>query len=128
MEEVVTIEELRVGNMVSFTDFPVLNNPIVLNRSHLYNERFVESFCKPIPLTEEWLIKFGLKSNFKGHYFLEVGCMFIFVSFNRVGDIDSGIGIEYDEDFECSKHVEIKHVHQLQNLHFALTGVELEIK
>ena len=69
------------------------------------------SECKPIPLTDEWLDKFGFDGWDKGVYtmilsngnFMKIGC-------------EEAVGKN------------IKHVHQLQNLYFALTGEELIIK
>lgn len=69
---------------------------------------------KPIPLTEEWLLKFGF-NKFKGN---NTDCFL--------------------DDFETSCNMElffwkgtqiknIKYVHQLQNLYFALTGEELTL-
>ena len=70
---------------------------------------------KPIPLTEEWLLKFGFET--KDKVFWDVGNF-------RVGQ-DRWGGYDY-----VSRRVDIdlKYVHQLQNLYFALTGEELTIK
>jgi hypothetical protein len=71
----------------------------------------------PIPLTEEWLLKFGFYKNIdtelfeKGGFQIEISvlkCLFYLPEF---GDW----------------HKEIEYVHQLQNLWFALTGEELTI-
>ena len=117
MEEL-KIKDLRVGNMVSFTDFPALNNTIVLNRSHLYNERFVESFCKPIPLNEEWLVKFGFTQ--QGRFFNKEAKHNLFVWYENHIGIKGMLGV-----VKPSKCI---YVHQLQNLYFALTQKELTIK
>jgi hypothetical protein len=69
---------------------------------------------KPIELTYQWLDKFGFE--FKdagdfGHYY-------------SLEDFD--LNQDYQPiDFDC---IEIKYVHQLQNVYFSLTGKELEIK
>ena len=71
---------------------------------------------EPIPLTEEWLFKL----NFINDRVLE---------FYRNDITDSTIIIDYN--FICLlgySHVKLKYVHQLQNLFFALTGEELELK
>ena len=66
-----------------------------------------------IPLTDEWLVKFGFEeSEFvfsKNMYFIK------------------GMQIwKCNDMFLCDKNgIYIKHVHQLQNLYFALTGKEL---
>ncbi len=71
---------------------------------------------KPIPLTEEWLVKFGFVSNPYQDIYAKVSDTISFVI-----DVDKTRG--YLELY--SKGVDLKHVHQLQNLYFALTGEEL---
>ncbi len=75
------------------------------------------SSFEPIPLTSEWLEKFGFdESN-------EIK----FSEDSRIcWDEINGIHIFILDQFQYIKH--IKHVHQLQNLYFALTGNELETK
>ncbi len=71
----------------------------------------VESFlCKPIPLTEEWLLKLGAKKDKidNTYYLSELEIML--PNFFR---------------YKTSMIRRIEHVHQLQNLYFALTGEEL---
>ena len=82
--------------------------------------------CNPIPLTPEWLERFGFITKIKGddfhdkalwkhpstdYLYCESGC---FVD-------NSGYYGDYCDIGD------IKHVHQLQNLYFALTGEELAI-
>ena len=69
-------------------------------------------YITPIPLTEEWLLKFGFKQNKKYKYW-EFGKFIIDQNFTLC-DIDIKVTIKY--------------LHQLQNLYFALTEKELEIK
>jgi hypothetical protein len=105
--------ELRIGNWVeTFEGVIQIQNGWEIDEG---NE------CQPIQLTEEWLLKFG---------------------FNKVSDIwefwkNSGWDLRQHklenkwwlfyigQDLDC---VRIDYVHQLQNLYFALTGEELEIK
>lgn len=73
----------------------------------------------PIPLTEEWLLKFGFKQT-NGAFF----------ELNGIGFI---AGFSITDEFVLSgtfgpRHIHIYYVHQLQNLYFALTGEELKIK
>ena len=69
----------------------------------------------PIPLTEEWLVKFGYKYKSYG-YGEEEWKQWSFKGYSLNG-------------FTCNTSgVNIKYVHQLQNLYFALTGEELTIK
>lgn len=68
----------------------------------------------PIPLTEEWLLKFGFKERknsipyryYKNRHSIEL--------FSNYARMNYSIGFKY--------------VHQLQNLYFALYGEELTIK
>jgi hypothetical protein len=76
---------------------------------------------KPIPLTEEWLLKFGfekMSSNYERGWLLLWGNL-------KTGTIDFVI----NEPHSSKRHITaLKYVHQLQNLYFALTGEELKIK
>ena len=72
---------------------------------------------KPIPLTEEWLLKFGFE---KGSDIIG-DCFYIELKNND----DFVIHIEDDNTFLFDDNLEIKHVHQLQNIYFALTQKEL---
>lgn len=81
------------------------------------------SDLSPIPLTVEWLIKFGfvsigqdIKKLTKGN-FVEI---VVYPTLNRVE-------INQNTDL-ISLDVNLKYVHHLQNLYFALTGEELTIK
>ena len=78
---------------------------------------------EPIPLTEEWLLKFGFKKRKNRH---------LFHWENKI------VVSEYKDEFENFFYPktgydirfsnEIKYVHQLQNLYFALIQEELKIK
>jgi len=128
-----TARELRIGNYV--------NNgieDIIIN--YVFHEEVSESWqicwdnfcateflidCIPIPLTEEWLLKFGFKqrmgsvsnptkcytSKIMDFYFYKNGNTRLFM---------------VRKDFD--KNIPIEYVHQLQNLHFALCGEELGLK
>jgi hypothetical protein len=80
----------------------------------------IQSF-QPIHLTEEWLLKFGFdkKVGSQTTYFKK--SYFPFFLHTKAGKWSLSYNNEYDDG-------EIKHVHQLQNLYFALTGEELTIK
>ena len=79
---------------------------------------------EPIPLTEEWLLKFGFVNNkgvFRNAYYMFLERWFI--SHKKKYDVDF-YSLIIHEDFITH----IKNVHSLQNLYFALTGEELTIK
>jgi hypothetical protein len=71
---------------------------------------------EPVPLTEEWLIKFG----------------FVFDGFRYQQEINNNLWVLVKNNVYgwYSPHIEIsngiQNVHQLQNLYFALTGEELK--
>lgn len=84
----------------------------------------------PIPLTEEWLVKFGFElketsidNEYKRYY-------------NKIGDgyhvcidkLGATLHQSIEGELEYVTCLIIKYVHQLQNLVFALTGEELELK
>ncbi len=77
--------------------------------------------CRPIPLTEEWLERFGAVKRFESEwqYHLTVGGIKIYFRFNK--EWYSAI-----EDIYLGNR--IQHVHTLQNLVFALSGRELQMK
>ena len=121
-------QELRVGNILLYGNKRVIVSGIELDvNSFNYviscSDRTAYNLyqLKPIPLTEQWLIKLGFEKHFNG-YFCERDYLLLkqhklenkwFAWINKVGDID------------CTR---INSVHQLQNLYFALTGQELELK
>lgn len=84
----------------------------------------------PIPLTEEWLLKFGFKKETLGDdegffysYRLknDVYCDLSFLSGDKNGYLEVTL-FPYEQWFRY------RYIHQLQNLYFALTGEELKIK
>lgn len=109
--------ELRLGNLILFrgnlicldTNYELFKSLVDISRD---DKRY-----KPIPLTEEWLLKFGfVKKNGYGLVFL-FGNLFY--------------SVETKEYFMFQYHdlrIKIKHVHQLQNIYFALTSEELILK
>ena len=129
--------ELRVGNWIyrSFTkeDVKILginayetvsdgivNSLSFKNGINLYCENI--SVLKPIPLTEEWLLKFGFEKMNRTIYNSPNSKIFslngFFIKHYKRLDIDY---------YECKiGYVKLEYVHQLQNLIFALTNTELQ--
>jgi len=86
---------------------------------------------EPIPLTEEWLLKLGFSPEGykKGYIGIEhkAGGMitdFVLTYPYKIGDFQKHFIWEHSK----WKYNSIEYVHQLQNLFFALTEQELEIK
>jgi hypothetical protein len=116
--------ELRIGNIVlrkeflhsnlencRFDKIVVTHNDI--NACHIYNRHF-----EPIPLTEEWLLKFGFEKTMSWTYAKNLVGNLKLVYY--LGEKGWSIGFKPYSDFP-----NLKYVHQLQNLYFALTGEEL---
>jgi hypothetical protein len=112
-------KELRIDNYVNHgkTYGGRYKNPTQIGRYDFEDTGGYE----PIPLTEEWLVKFGLKGrkdfvyNYNG-FGVQIRDGIFYGAFKDLGNVI------------YHSTVEVKSVHQLQNLYFALTGEELIIK
>jgi len=105
--------ELRINNWVQFkhTETPV--RVTLGDFVKEYKDEHLDDY-EPIPLTEEWLDKFGFENN--SINLDEEGFLHLDISF--IG----GVNV-YINDME---YPHINHVHQLQNLYFALTQEEIK--
>jgi len=105
--------ELRIGNLIYNVDRrePVEVTASILQDLTIWNSGVIYA---PIPLTEEWLDKFGFVKN-NHRYSIN---NFVIANYGGVW------GVDISDDLGTN----LKHVHQLQNLYFALTGEELTIK
>jgi hypothetical protein len=135
--------ELRIGNLV----YEIINN---------YNEEVVKitslsdmfigwspyrntghhNHIKPIPLTEEWLLKFRFKEvkRYTHDYEEKIYSKSIIVGSENHCEtltISMPFKVGFIGDYfsdECyTLNIDINNVHQLQNLYFALTGEELTV-
>jgi len=134
------INEIRVGNWFNSIKW---NKPVYCELVDLYelcamsdgayNDPPIDCMFEPLPLTEEWLLKFGFEY-----------CQF------TIPDEDGVLRDKKESNKDYFKHpklsekisyylpyhhlnyyigsVEIRYVHQLQNFCFAICGKELEIK
>ena len=106
-------QELRLGNKI-------LSNGIVVtvdNQTFWDIEKYPDQY-EPIELTEDWLLKFGFKPA-EFHDFLYKNIFII------------NYGGKYYRAYLDGKtriDVELKYVHQLQNLIHSICGEELKIK
>ena len=118
--------ELRIDNWIKYNFKMQGCKDIQVCANDFYNgfrdDKFVSINYKPIPITEEWLLKFGFK------YFADGQYEKIFENLNFNWDKECGLYIFLRTREDCIEASHIKHVHQLQNLYFALTNKELTIK
>jgi hypothetical protein len=140
------IQELRTKNCLRyFNDIVVvdgIHNTIQYRRyvsatrlkgnTTYFNE--IDAFS-PIPLTEEWLLKFGFTKGPESFFISHNDLTYHLESRADVGFKDGGyfMGIRYDDWEQDPVTIQkftydVKYVHQLQNLYFALTSQELTIK
>jgi len=111
-----TASELRIGNWVhsglTDTDF-IVDAYDIRNISAVFDD----GKTQPIPLTKEWLLKFGLK--YLQNACWELGSM-------RIYNLSDETTSRFRITLAGHELVIINYVHQLQNLYFALTGEELK--
>jgi len=127
--------ELRIGNWVYVRDgkskqvTSISSAPrtavicTTLDHCDWAESHFSESAVSGIPLTEEWVLNFG----FEKHHTLKNEWLTMYIS------EEDGIGVFLNiQDmiiYYCNDPIfRIKHVHDLQNFMFALTGEELVLK
>jgi hypothetical protein len=124
--------ELRIGNYFKHSLFEDYLEIQSISESGLcsakeVNGGFEIEHTNPIPLTEEWLLKFGFKQC--GYEMLSWKHETLLPSFD-LGGINWADFDEPDYQFLTYKVgdeiLRIDYVHQLQNLYFALTGEELK--
>ena len=113
MQSVILAQELRNKNFINYIGKPIcVGYKTIWAISKTDNDSFM---YRPIPLTEEWLLKFGFRR----------------FPWGLVVD-----DLLFKDDLKCSYltlqvgngfEVTINYVHQLQNLFFSLTGRELTV-
>jgi hypothetical protein len=112
-------KELRIGNYVCVTEKHTLKVKIINDEDEIMstvsdNSPYITTASllafKPIPLTEEWLLKFGFENPLSS------------IFLNKSGWI-----ISYEQHSFRWQTTPLEYVHQLQNLYFALTNEELII-
>jgi hypothetical protein len=137
--------ELRLGNYVNvpipeqcpfrIDDFECLSYEFIkvaqkqiINGKEVHPLTWYGNDLQPIPLTEEWLLKFGFKLYEKKVSLNIGGELFNYAmkdEFIIWTDLKSGWTLDSRKD---RKTHWLNSLHQLQNLYFALTGEELKLK
>lgn len=133
--------ELRIGNIVNqtgsvqgvVTELRINHARIRYTLAGQLRHSLVSyEHLEPIPLTEEWLVRLGMLK-----YTDSIPYAYVFnldkkLGFNRFrlqwaryGDGVEGFYNLHLYKIQCAR---VQYVHELQNLYFALTGKELEVK
>ena len=110
--------ELRIGNILLLDNTKIIrllwvknNKCCVMQVGVIYPSAIVDiERLQPIELTEEILLKCGFKKGFEGGTLWYLDNFFV-----------------ASLDFIYWSDIKIKHLHQLQNIYFALSKKELEI-
>lgn len=128
--------ELRIGNLVYASHYSSELGVVIVDEilgsgingefgyygdytcEYWYND------IKPIPLTEEWLVKFRFETQYPNATDNNWSNGNKYLSINSFG----GKGFRLNILHNIYNGIDIKYVHQLQNLYFALTGEELTIE
>jgi len=133
-----TMQELRLGNFVRYKDLAENSRWEI----HQINYRDYElmhvatrvtggisAHFKPIKINEDWLEKFGFEKNLKDNIeFNYVKLPFIVHFLEGKPYKVSSLGYANHGFLEGLDAGNIEHVHELQNLYFALTKEELLAK
>jgi hypothetical protein len=105
--------ELRIGNLVYYRiddkmdERKSWNEESTIDVQDLWCVERGDTNYTPIPLTEEWLLKFG------------------FIRMHKLYSLNNVNIFKLNSEFISDLDVPVQHVHQLQNLYFALTIEEL---
>ena len=124
----INANELRRGNIITYIKINKKKQVIVsgIATTMIACKECATGFehFEPIPLSEDWLLKFGF-----------VKCGNLITTQTIKAPIIGSFSLLLSEgkwffvpNVRIEWSVEITHVHQLQNLYFALTGEELKIK
>lgn len=127
-KKMIKASELRIGNLLEFSN-GIEPAKIVMVGRRFFSSAAIEKedgdfnvtpYYRGIPLTEEWLIRFGFKKKeeeYGMHYEHKFCWAYLFGDGFEIEMIVTGGRFNLFKTFQ--------YVHQLQNVIFALTGKEL---
>jgi hypothetical protein len=123
-------KELRIGNYCKEITHSK-NGVVKVSKRHFEDIEDNQIDLFPIPLTEEWLLKFGFSKNINKSQIDGIEMTLSIddnkTIFSSCGKLDGGLVVLC----LCAGNYfsnNLTYVHQLQNLYFALTNEELTIK
>jgi hypothetical protein len=114
--------EVRIGNLLYGTHGKVSEVNIDAIKYLLTYGGTNQCQVKPIPLTEEWLIRFGFKKDDSDEDNSWLNLRFGLLNFAS----DESVNFQKVYLYVNKMDVVCEYVHQLQNLYFALTQTELK--
>lgn len=115
--------ELRIGNYFQWTSIAAMGRGVDRICYGQEIEDYMD-FKEGIPLTPEWLERFGFYKVGEDDWRISE----FRIRFTEFDQPAFNLWTNGDSEFCESIGQDIKYVHQLQNLYFALTGEELELK
>lgn len=132
--------ELRIGNWVHYNNGHYCEITAIGSRTILGQQFFnidkgndhpiIDEHINPIPITPEILENAGFKINEDAGNWKHSEMKIWKDKRKMIGEEDGKFYLynQCEDDYYSWYYPEIKYVHQLQNLYFALTGEELEFK
>ena len=112
-------EELRIGNLVHATNSDPngsLIEHVISNGGDIDNAHWF----LPIRVNENWFERMGFRNTGEvGYYYIKLS-----LEMDMVIDVEGNVRLEYMAVLDSY----YTYVHEIQNLYFALTKQELEIK
>lgn len=129
----ISIYDIKCGSILNYDTGEGISHTVIDWQDLKWLTENPEDFNKlhtPIPLTEEWLLKFGFsdkdyKDGYIGKEFKSGGMILDFVlskPFTKGEWNDT-----YTFDFEDHRFIKLKYVHELQNFFHCITDVMLSL-
>jgi len=126
-EKRLSSKDFRIGNLIAYKSEIVeisslhSDDTFRIKRGESTEGCFKISNAEPVQITREWLFRFGFEyTEINDSYQIDSD-----LGFSIWGRIRHGFNVSVNSD---QIGVEAKHVHELQNMYFALTGEELKYK
>ena len=88
-------------------------------------EHYIE--FEPVPITEDWLIRFGFEKS-KGNFSIDFNLGYLELEYHVIMDLWEFNIVNVGDSWDDPVSMPLKSpqfIHQLQNLYFSLTGEEL---
>lgn len=138
MRENELIPQLRIGNLLE-CDGSIVS--VTMITENAFSVKTIKKAAgmhtnggrkTPIPLTPEILETAGFHKNagiWAEYHLSTCGSGGIEITFSNNGEVFCAVGSLLRCDYSCDRQIdaEIKYLHQLQNLYFALTNTELTL-